>query len=261
MLFLPRERRRALLTVYAFCRQTDDIVDAPAGSHSDVLNRLDEWEDGFRNALQGNAEDRVLSETAEVAKRYEIPSVHFEELIEGVRSDASRKSFETEAELADYCRQVAGSVGLMAIRIMGTHSAEAQAYAVRLGEAMQLTNILRDFREDSRMGRVYFPNGLLIRHGLRPDTILHSPDVGRLVSMFESVCQYVQSMYDEADGLYTQCQSRYLLPARCMQKIYEAIFRCIQQDPERILRERVRISVWNRIGIVGLETIREWRRR
>lgn len=248
MLMLPRERRHALLTVYAFCRYTDDIVDRVDGV--DVLEKLDEWADGLRKALRGHLGNPILSATALVAARFSIPSIHFEELIEGVRRDALGTPFETDAELKDYCRMVAGSVGLMAIRIMGTPSRSAQEFAVRLGEALQLTNILRDFREDRRMGRVYFPNRLLKRHGLDVQAALSAANDEALVKLFEAVCVYVDALYEETTRLYQRCQTRYLLPALCMQRIYHAIFQEIRHDPRRVLSERVRLSAWTRFKIV-----------
>lgn len=248
MLCLPRERRQALLTVYAFCRHTDDLVDR--ANSTDVVRRLDEWANGFRRALLGHIGHPILSATASVAVRFSIPIVHFEELIEGVRRDALGVSFETDAELKDYCRMVAGSVGLMAIRIMGIQSHTAQEFAVRLGEALQLTNILRDFCEDRRMGRVYFPNRLLRRHGLDTRSILSTSDEKSLVAMLETVCDHVAGLYSDATRLYRQCHTRYLLPALCMQRIYYAIFCEIRRDPRRVLSERVRLSAWGRLKLV-----------
>jgi phytoene synthase len=248
MLCLPRERRQALLTVYAFCRHTDDIVDQTNGA--DVVRRLDEWATGFRKAVRGHLSHPILSATASVATRFSIPVIHFEELIEGVRRDALGIPFETDAELKDYCRLVAGSVGLMAIRIMGAQSRMAQEFAVRLGEALQLTNILRDFCEDRRMGRVYFPNRLLHQHGLDTQSILFTTDEKALVALLESVCDHVEGLYGDALRLYRQCHTRYLLPALCMHRIYYAIFCEIRCEPRRVLSERVRLSAWDRLKLV-----------
>jgi phytoene synthase len=161
---LPQEKRRAVRALYAFCRVTDDIVDCGG---TDREARLLAWRE---RALGSHppADDLVALAWADARQRFQIPIRYAEQLIEGVAADLTPQRYETFDQLAAYSYGVASTVGLMSMHIVGHAHADAVRYAIKLGVALQLTNILRDVGEDWRCGRLYLPLEDLARFGLSP---------------------------------------------------------------------------------------------
>ena len=158
---LSEEKRRAIRALYAFCRHTDDLVDRaqPMGEIAHGLQasvRLAEWRKRIVSPAEWEKDPVVLAWT-DTRLRYGIPIQYVEQLIQGVGADLDRNTYSNFHELATYCYGVACTVGLMSMHIIGYRGAEAIPYAIRLGVALQLTNILRDVGEDWRAGRIYLP--------------------------------------------------------------------------------------------------------
>ncbi len=160
--FLPREKRRAVRALYAFCRVTDDIVDCPA---CDPQRPLRDWCD-VAFATEPPRTNLVAVAWADARRRYHIPTRLAEQLIDGVARDLHQTRYATFAELTEYAYGVASTVGLMSMHIIGYRNASAIPYAIKLGVALQLTNILRDVGADWRMGRLYLPADELARFDL-----------------------------------------------------------------------------------------------
>ncbi len=159
---LPRKKRAAARALYAFCRVTDDIVDESTG---DADADLQQW----RNKVtQGtfSAEDSVALAWTYTRRKYNIPSRYMIQLIEGVARDLHQDRYDTFDDLASYSYSVASTVGLMSMHIIGFTSREATSYAIKLGVALQLTNILRDVGQDWKMGRIYLPQEDLHKYGI-----------------------------------------------------------------------------------------------
>jgi phytoene synthase len=152
-MFLPADKRRAIRALYAFCRVTDDIVDCHG---CDAVNELTHWRQQSL-ALNPPHTDRVAVAWADARTRYRIPVRYAEQLIDGVARDLTQSRYQTFDDLAAYAYGVASTVGLMSMHIIGFSGPEAIPYAIKLGVALQLTNILRDVAEDWRAGRVYLP--------------------------------------------------------------------------------------------------------
>jgi len=162
---LPPERRRALSAVYAFCRSADDIADEP-GMAADPRRLLDAWRDELERVHAGRPRRPIGVALADAVHRFGIPREHFDAIVAGVEMDLSRDRYERwEGDLERYCYAVASAVGLIAIEIFGYRNPSARDYAVQLGLAFQLTNILRDVGEDAARGRVYLPREDLERFG------------------------------------------------------------------------------------------------
>ncbi len=157
-LILPKSQRQAIETVYAFCRVVDDIVDGDAPGQVSPHAQLDQWRDEIQSCFNGHAPRHPLArELKRVLQAFPIPQEHFLALIRGMEMDLSRRRYASFAELDEYCYHVASVIGLMCIEIFGYRHDGARDYAIRLGKALQLINIVRDIKEDAARGRVYLP--------------------------------------------------------------------------------------------------------
>ena len=166
-LLLPTAKRKALWSIYAFCRYTDDLVDNP-NLRDHPAAALDDWE---QQILSGQPRHPVALVYKDVSATYNIPSALTRELISGVRMDLEASEYRTWEQLRLYCYRVASVVGLLLLPILGSNDERAAEYAIDLGIAMQLTNILRDVGEDMRMGRVYLPSEDFTRFGYDPQRL------------------------------------------------------------------------------------------
>ncbi len=161
---LPHEKRRAIYAAYTFCRHCDDSVDE-AATVEDKLSALSSLQASLDLAYGGQAASPMFLALADAAERYEIPQEYFREIILGVESDLIKTRYQDFDELRQYCYRVASVVGLVCLQIFQYRNGTAREHAVDLGLAMQLTNIMRDVREDWEMGRVYLPQDEMDRFG------------------------------------------------------------------------------------------------
>jgi len=170
--FLPKKKRHALEVIYAYCRLTDDLVDLSPSSE-EAKTQLSEWKVQTRKSLEDGSDILVLKELSNIVETYHIPSHYFFELIDGVETDIEKKQYATFDELYRYCYAVASIVGLMCIQVFGCRSGGSKDFAIDLGLAFQLTNILRDIRTDAQRGRVYLPVEDLKKFGLTIEDLLN----------------------------------------------------------------------------------------
>lgn len=172
---LPRDRRDGMAALYAFCREVDDVADDETAPVEDRRRRLAAWREDIRLACeeQGTPSFPVNRELQAVIARYRLPFPLFDELIRGVEMDLDIKRYESFVELDQYCYRVASVVGLLSIEIFGYRNPACRDYAVHLGKALQLTNILRDVRTDAERGRIYIPGRVLESCQVREEEILH----------------------------------------------------------------------------------------
>jgi 15-cis-phytoene synthase len=197
-LFLAPAKRRAIWAVYAFCRTADDLVDrdAPAGER---LEALAAWERGLRDAYAGRPRGAIFTAFADAAQRFGIPIEPALDLLRGARLDVAVCRYTTFEELCGYCYLVASTVGLLVLPVLGTVSPEAARYAVELGRAMQMTNVLRDVGEDARMGRVYLPQDDLSRFGVAGEALGNGVVDERLSALIAFEIARVRAMYRQAE--------------------------------------------------------------
>jgi phytoene synthase len=191
---LPEEKRSAVRALYAFCRTVDDIVDESTDDQREA--QLDFWRDVVKG-IKDPGTDPVAQAWIDTRARYHIPAIYALQLIDGVSADLHKSRYQTFEELATYCYGVASTVGLMSMYIVGFHGKEAVQYAIKLGVALQLTNILRDVGEDYRNGRLYLPREELITHGIREE------DIERGV-VNESWRAFMRFQIDRARELYQE---------------------------------------------------------
>jgi len=193
---LPETKRRAVRVLYAFCRVTDDLVDKGHGNGA----HLAEWR--ARALATPPADDMLLNAWYGVRAHYRIPSVYVRQLIDGIGLDLTQKRYATFNGLAKYCYGVASTVGLMAMHIIGYRDRAAIPYAVKLGVALQLTNILRDIGEDFQQGRVYLPQEDLQRFGYTEHDLARGVIDERFQNLMDFEITRAKKLYAEAwDGI------------------------------------------------------------
>lgn len=194
---LPRAARRAIRALYAFCRATDDLVDTEGATLADV----ERWRAEVAKPSRAQRNPILLC-WALVREQYGVDSKYEHELIDGIALDLSRRRYATWAELERYCYLVASTVGLLSMPVIGLARGarfdEAHPYAIRLGVALQLTNILRDVGEDAARGRVYLPASDLARFGLKADDIVNGVHDERFVALLKFEIERARELYEAA---------------------------------------------------------------
>lgn len=248
MRILPPERRRAIHAVYAFCRVIDDIADEP-GDVQDRQARLDAWRTEIARLYAGaHPTDPIGLALQPGILRYRLPRAEFEALIDGMESDLHGDNIAPSlAALELYCRRVAGAVGILSMRCFGAEEPEADEAAIALGEALQLTNILRDLGEDAADGRLYLPSDLLDRHGIAerdPNAVLDHPN---LPAVCRDLAARARGRYEEARALIARCDRRTMRPAVMMMIGYEALLGQMDSEGWRDPRRRSSLPMWRRV--------------
>lgn len=252
MRVLPVDRRRAMYAVYAFCRAVDDIADEP-GDPAVQQAQLDEWRAELERLYAGGAPRNPVAQALLPAIRsYALPRAEFEALIDGMEMDLHKRNVAPPMqELLLYCRRVAGAVGLLSIRCFGAEEPEAERLAIVLGEALQLTNILRDLGEDAAEGRLYLPAELLERHGVRsrdPQRVLDDP---ALPAVCRELAALARERYAEARRLMARCDRRRLRPALLMMASYEPLLDRLEAEGWREPRRRLSLPRWRKLWLLA----------
>ena len=240
-LFLPRQKRDAIETIYAFCRLTDDIVDEGADA-GEKHRRLRQWSAELRRALQGKSRFALLNKLELVIRRFGIPVRHFQDLLKGMEMDLSKDRYETFADLEEYCYRVASTVGLICAEVFGYHHAEAKEYAINLGKALQLTNILRDIKSDARKGRIYIPREDLRRFGYSEEELLGCTYNEAFKSLMRYECERARGFYRKAKVNLAEEDKALFYAARTMGNIYYLLLRRIERAEYDVFSRRIRLS-------------------
>lgn len=253
---LPPPKRRALSAIYAYARRIDDIGDGDL-PREQKLSRLAGAREELRR-LDGST-DPVLLALGDAARRYPVPVEAFGELIDGCEADVRDVTYETFADLHRYCRQVAGSIGRLSLGVFdpaasaAADGATAAQLADDLGVALQLTNILRDVREDRLTGRVYVPAEDLRRFGVRPDalTATDGADDAAWVALVGFEVQRTEGWYGRGLGLLRLLDRRSTACTAAMAGIYHRLLHRIAADPAATRRERVRVPGWEKAVVAA----------
>ena len=248
-ILLPPERRRALNAVYAFCRFIDDIADNESIREPAML--LKRWREELDRVYSGVPTRALSRALADSARRFSIPRIHFEEVIAGVEMDLSRTRYQTFEELRPYCYRVASALGLICIEIFGYRNPSAKIYAENLGLALQLTNILRDVREDAARGRIYLPLEDLARFNVTEDEILGGVYSSNFVSLMDFEARRARELYAAAQTALAAEDRSTLLTAEAMRLIYGALLERIIKSNYRVLDRRHRLSAPHKLYLVG----------
>ena len=249
MRLLPASKRAAMFAIYAFCRRIDDIADEP-GEPAAKRAALDVWRCDIRDLYVGGAPNGPLTAALKGAiERYGLPRAELEALIDGVAMDVAGEDPGSGGMRAPdldtlrlYCRRVAGAVGMLAIRVFDRADPATERFALALGEALQLTNILRDLAEDAELDRLYLPRELLLAAGIdsdRPDEVLSHPALPRVC---EALAELAEARFAEARSAIAGHARGSLWAATAMMVLYHRLLKRLRAAGWRDLNARVRVG-------------------
>ena len=249
-LLLSRPQRQAMCAIYAFMRYCDDLSDAEGVS--DRAGDIARWQADLDSALAGNApENPVWPAFSDAVARYRIPHEYFRDMIRGVSSDLEPRHIQTFQELYDYCYHVASVVGLTIIHIFGFDDPRALELAERCGVAFQLTNILRDVREDAEHGRVYLPAEDLERFGVDQKELAGADLSPALRNVLAFEAERARAYYQESQPLMDMVDSGSRASLKALIGIYSRLLERISNSGYEVLGERVRVPAWEKIWILA----------
>ena len=244
---LPAPKRRAMCAVYAFARRVDDVADGTLPDER-KLAKLEAARASL-SEVDPASEDPVLSAIGHARRRFPIPLDALDDLVTGVETDVRGTRFEEFDELVVYCRRVAGSIGRLCLAIFeSSDPARAEPLADDLGVAMQLTNVLRDVREDLSNGRVYLPAEDLRRFGIDDLAGAPAPELERLVR-FEA--ERAREWFDRGLQLLPLLDGRSASCVLAMTGIYRRILERIDREPREVLRRRVSLPAWEKAWVAA----------
>jgi phytoene synthase len=214
---LDEERRNAMCAMYAFMRYCDDLSDEPGANRA----AIEGWRRDIESALAGKpADNEIWPAFLDAVTRYKIPHEYFRDMIDGVASDLEPRVIRNFEELYAYCYRVASVVGLLSIEIFGHQDRACREYAVHLGKALQLTNILRDVRSDAERGRIYLPLSELARFQVSPEEILRFEYSPRFRELAASVAARARHFYRQARITLPAVDRRAMVAAELMGSVY-----------------------------------------
>jgi phytoene synthase len=228
---LPKARRDAMSVLYALCREVDDVADEEQVPTEKRREQLGAWREDVRRATDGGAPQFAVNrELQPVAKQFQLPFSLFDELIQGCEMDLEKKRYENYEELELYCYRVASVVGLLSIEIFGYRNPKSRDYAIYLGKALQLTNILRDVRTDAERGRIYLPQSELARFKVSEREILNFEYSERFRALAESVAERAKHFYQLARETLPPEDRRSMVAAELMGSVYWRLLRKLERQ-------------------------------
>ena len=257
--FLPTDRRLALTALYAFCREVDDVVDE-CSEPALARIKLAWWREEVGRIYAGDAQHPVGRALTGPVQAFGLDHDLLIEIIDGMEMDLDRTSYPSFRELNLYCHRVAGVVGLLAAEIFGYEDRATRKYAEELGLAFQLTNILRDVREDAERGRIYLPLEELERFGHTPGELLAARDSAPFIELFRFQAERAHAHYRKAFELLPEGDRLSQLPGLIMAEIYHANLEEIERDGLQVLNHRISIPKPRKIWLALKCSWREKRR-
>ena len=261
-LVLPRRKREALCAVYAFMRTCDDISDDTTLSLPERRQKLDAWLDALHCAQQGQpTDDAILLALTDAQRRFSIPAGLLDELAAGTAMDIEDSQFaetsglqvqyKTFEDLRQYCYRVASVVGLVCIHIFGYRDPAAESLAERCGLAFQLTNIIRDVKEDASMGRVYFPEEDLAKFGLSAQNLLNSPTPARVRPLLAFEADRAREFYVSGDELISYISEDSQPALWVLVHIYRRLLERIAEKQYDVFTAKIALSTSEKLRILG----------
>jgi 15-cis-phytoene synthase len=249
---LPKEKRAGMSALYAFCREVDDIADEESSPIPERRAQLDYWRQDVRRACEGSGPRLpVNQELQPVIRKHRLSYDLFDELLRGVEMDLDRNRYADFAELEVYCYRVASVVGLLSIEIFGYKDAHCREYAVHLGKALQLTNILRDVRNDAGRGRIYLPVSELDKFGVSEEEVLEGRYSERFFALAQSMAARARGFYRQARSSLPSVDRRSMATAELMASVYWRILEKLECQRFNVFNtETAKLGKIQKLGLI-----------
>jgi len=247
--FLPSEKIDAITTVYAFCKNSDDIVDEYEISLHDKLLILNKWREDFRKSLDGIYTSELFRNLHKIIRNFNIPTQPFEMLLDGMEIDIAKTRYNDFDELKDYCYKVASSVGLISIEIFGYKNKDTVRFAENLGIALQLTNIIRDVKKDINQNRIYIPITDMDMFNYKNEDFINSVYDERFIKLMDFECARAKEYYSLANKYLPIEDKGLMFSARIMQHIYFSLLKKIERLDYNVYKTKIRISKYRKFLI------------
>ena len=245
-LFLPRPQREAIRRVYVFCRALDDVSDGPLRP-DEKKRQLEFWRNEMDRCYAGKAQHPITVALQETVQQFHLTRTHFEELLQGVEMDFTVSRYPNFVHLSQYCFRVAGAVGLICLEIFGCPN--ERDYAVALGIAFQLTNILRDIKDDAQRGRIYLPQEDLLRFGYTENDLLNSVYNESFVELMRFEAERAGDYFRRAADLLKPEHRKQLIASEIMAATYSELLNRIKAVRYNVFEHRVRLSKPHRLAL------------
>lgn len=246
---LPEPKRDAMNTVYAFCRETDDIVDEGLEDENIKYQKLVKWRMELEKAFKNNSSNYLLNKLAKIVMQFNIPIDYLFELIKGMEMDLQNKRYKNFDELKLYCYRVASTVGLMCIEIFGYKNPSAKLFAENLGIALQLTNIIRDVSKDAKKGRIYLPQDELKIYNYSEQDLFNKKYNLNFISLMEFQANRAKEYFQKATESLDQNDKPSMFAARAMQHIYYRLLEKIIKEKYDVYNKNIKVSTFEKVGI------------
>ncbi len=247
---LPRRQRDGLEALYAFCRIVDDIADDGGIGRENALAELQRYREEIERCYSGSPQLPVTRRLGEFIEEFGIPRPPLEAILEGVEMDLHKTRYADFSQLREYCCRVASAVGLVCIAIFGCRHPQSRDYAIDLGIALQLTNILRDLKSDARRGRIYVPLDEMKACGYDEGELLSGVRNEAYLRLMRMQVERADGLFDRAASLLPETDRRRLLAAEVMGAIYRRLLRRIEADRFRVFERRIRVPRLTQFGLV-----------
>jgi phytoene synthase len=253
---LGRERKLDMTVFYAFCRVIDDIADSSELNVVEKRVRLAKW----RQMLHATAEDEPLlaRDVRRLIAKYSLPTAMLEEIIAGVEMDLSTMRYPTFEELRVYCYRVASAVGLVSIEIFGYRNERCKQYAIELGLALQMTNIIRDVGKDMQNGRIYLPQEDLARFHYSETEMMQRHYNERFVQLMEFQARRARQFFANAAAALPVEDRRAMTPAEIMGSVYRGLLRRIELDKFRVFEKDYQLNKMEKAGRIVAELFKSF---
>ena len=258
-LYLPPDQRQAIMAVYAFCREVDDIVDDCEDANIARV-KLEWWRNEIGQLFQGQPQHPVTQSLATTIKRFNLPQEYFLEIIDGMEMDLEQFSYPSFKELNLYCYRVAAVVGLLAAEIFGYEDRQTLKYAHDLGIAFQLINIIRDVAEDSHRGRIYIPLDEMERFGVSVDDILQRRMSDKVRDLMAFQAQRARHYYEKALAELPDTDRYRQRSGLIMAEIYLETLQEIENDGFRVVDRRTSLTPVRKLWLAWRTSRREKKR-
>jgi len=247
--FLPENKRMAMNTVYAFCKKTDDIADDESLPPELKYEKLRKWRNEFEKALIGESNYVLFNKLVNIIRKFNIPVEPFFDLFSGMELDIQQKKYFTFDDLLSYCYKVASTVGLMSIEIFGYKHESTKKFAINLGLALQLTNILRDVKKDAQMGRIYLPLEDLEKFNYSEEELFKNVYNNNFISLMKFEAQRAKMFFEVATQSLRYEDKPSMLAARAMQHIYYNLLKKLEEKNFNVFTYDINVPKIKKVAI------------